>query len=150
MGRSQETSNKKEVRNKKDKKRKEKEQKRAKKKTEGTRSFDDMIAYVNEFGMISTTPPDADKRSVVDVESIQLSATRNSPESVADRTKTGVVSMFNNQKGYGFIRETNTNRSIFVHMNSLIDIIKEGDTVSFEVTSSPKGDSAQQVRLIKP
>jgi len=150
MGRSQETSNKKEVRNKKDKKRKEKEQKRAKKKNEGTRSFDDMIAYVDEFGKITTTPPDADKRSEVDVESIQLSATRITPESEADRTKTGVVSMFNNQKGYGFIREANTNRSIFVHMNSLIDIIKEGDTVSFEVTSGPKGDSAQQVRLIKP
>jgi len=149
MGRSQETSNKKEVRNKKDKKRKEKDLKRAKKKNEGSRTFDDMIAYVNEFGMITTTPPDADKKSVVDVESIQISVTRNSVDSVVDRTKKGIVTMFNDQKGYGFIREINTNRSVFVHANSLIDRIKEGDTVSFEVMSGPKGDSAQQVRVVK-
>jgi cold shock CspA family protein len=150
MGRSQETSNKKEVKSKQDKKRKEKEQKRARKKSEGARSFDDMIAYVNEFGMITTTPPDADKKTVVDAESIQISVTRNTAESVADRTKTGVVAMFNDQKGYGFIRETNSTRSIFVHVNSLIDRIKEGDKVTFEVASGPKGDSAQQVRLVKP
>ena len=66
MGRSQETFGKKEVRNKKDKKRKDKEQKRAKKKSEGKKSnFDDMIAYVDEFGMITSTPPDPDKKKLM-------------------------------------------------------------------------------------
>ncbi|MBA4322888.1 MAG: DNA-binding protein, partial [Odoribacter sp.] len=59
MGRPQETFNKKEVRNKKEKKRKEKEKKRLiRKETGKTSSFDDMIAYVDEFGMLSSTPPD--------------------------------------------------------------------------------------------
>jgi hypothetical protein len=62
MGRSQETFGKKEVRTKKEKKRKEKEQKRAKRKSEGKKnSFDDMIAYVDEFGKITSTPPDPEK-----------------------------------------------------------------------------------------
>ncbi len=81
MGRSQETFSKKEVRNKKEKKRKEKEQKRALKKSEGKKSsFDDMIAYVDEFGKISSTPPDPDKKTVVVAESIELKITKNNPE----------------------------------------------------------------------
>jgi S-adenosylmethionine hydrolase len=82
MGRSQETFNKKEVRNKKEKKRKEKELKRAKKKIEGKKSsFDEMIAYVDEFGKITSIPPDPGKKTVIDAESIELNITRNKPES---------------------------------------------------------------------
>ena len=62
MGRSQETSNKKEVKNKKDKKRKEKEKKRLIRKESGKSSFADMIAYVDEFGKITSTPPDPAKK----------------------------------------------------------------------------------------
>ena len=62
MGRSQETTGKKEVRNRKEKKRKEKAEKKAKRKTEGKKSsFDDMIAYVDEFGKITSYPPDPEK-----------------------------------------------------------------------------------------
>ena len=60
MSRSQETYNKKEVRNKKEKKRKDKEKKRLDRKENATegKSFDDMIAYVDENGRLSSTPPD--------------------------------------------------------------------------------------------
>ena len=59
MGRSQETFHKKEVRNKKEKKRKEKEAKKlARREHEKKGSLDDMIAYVDENGMITDTPPD--------------------------------------------------------------------------------------------
>lgn len=148
MGRSQETYNKKEVKNKKEKKRKEKEQKREKKKGEGTRSFDDMIAYVNEFGMITSTPPDATKKTEVDADSIQLSVTRNSPENAESKMRQGVVTAFYEKKGYGFIREADTNRNIFFHVNNLVDRIKENDVVSFEIVRGPKGDSANEVKLI--
>ena len=68
MGRAMETRNKKDVRNKKDKKRKEKEKKRLIRKETGKSSFDDMIAYVDEYGRISATPPDPNKKiQVVDV-----------------------------------------------------------------------------------
>ena len=59
MGRSQESFNKKEVRKKKEKKRQDKEKKRlARKEGEKKNSLDDMIAYVDENGMITDTPPD--------------------------------------------------------------------------------------------
>ena len=60
MARSQETFNKKEVRNKKEKKRKEKAEKRAAKKDqEKTSNLDDMIVYVDEDGNLTSTPPPA-------------------------------------------------------------------------------------------
>jgi cold shock CspA family protein len=151
MGRSQETFGKKEVRKKKDKKRKDKEVKRAKKKSEGKKSnFDDMIAYVDEFGMISSTPPDPDKKKIdVVVESIELKITRNNPQSAPDFVRKGIVSTFNKSKGYGFIRDLSSNQSVFVHVNSLLEPVNENDVVSFEIGKGAKGPAAMKVKLYK-
>jgi cold shock CspA family protein len=150
MGRSQETFGKKEVRTRKEKKRKEKEQKRAKKKSEGKKSsFDDMIAYVDEFGKISSTPPDPDKKTVIDAESIELKITKNNPESAPDFVRKGVVTFFNESKGYGFIRDLQSNQSVFVHANNLLEPVKENNIVSFEIGKGPKGPSAMNVKLFK-
>jgi cold shock CspA family protein len=146
MGRSQETSNKKEVRTRKEKKRKEKEQKRAKKKSEGTKSFDDMIAYVDEFGMITSTPPDPSKRVAVSAESIELKITRNNPLPLNTLHK-GVVTFFNKSKGYGFINDLETQKNVFVHINNVMEPIEERSVVVFEMGKGPKGPSAMKVRI---
>ena len=73
MGRSQETYKKKDVRKKRAKKRKEKEEKRmAKKDNEKKGGLDDMIAYVDENGVISSTPPDPRLKEKVDPEDIDI------------------------------------------------------------------------------
>jgi cold shock CspA family protein len=150
MGRSQETFGKKEVKSKNDKKRKDKEQKRARKKTEGKkRSFDDMIAYVDEFGMIRSTPPDPGKRTVIEAESIELGATRNRLESSPDPLRKGVVTFFNESKGYGFIQDTATNERIFVHSSNLLDPVVENSIVVFEMGKGPRGTTAIKVKLFK-
>jgi cold shock CspA family protein len=150
MSRSQETFNKKEVRNRKEKKRKEKNEKRAKKKSEGKKSsFDDMIAYVDEFGMISSTPPDPDKRTVIDAGSIELKITKNNPETAQDSQRKGVVTFFNGSKGYGFIRDLESNQSIFVHANNMLEPVIENNIVSFEINKGPRGLSAMNVKLFK-
>jgi cold shock CspA family protein len=150
MGRSQETSGKKEIRNKKEKKRKEKEQKRALKKMSGKkRSFDEMIAYVDEFGKISSVPPDPDKKTVVDADSIELTITRNSQEMVQDTLKKGIVTFFNESKGFGFIRDTESDEKIFVHANNLTEPVRENDLVIFEIEKGPRGLSAINVKLLK-
>jgi len=150
MGRSQETYGKKEVRKKKDKKRKDKEQRRAIKKTEGKKSnFDDMIAYVDEFGMISSTPPDPDKKIEVEVGSIELATTRNNPQVAPDFVRKGIVSTFNKSKGYGFIRDLSSNQSVFVHVNNLLEIVNENDIVVFEIGKGAKGPAAMKVKLYK-
>jgi cold shock CspA family protein len=150
MGKSQETYGKKEVRTKNEKKRKEKEQKRAKKKNEVKRSsFDDMIAYVDEFGMITSTPPDPDKKIVISAESIELKITKNKPESGPDFVRKGVVTFFNDSKGFGFIRDLQSNQRVFVHVNSLLEPVKENNVVVFEIGKGPKGISAMKVKLFK-
>jgi cold shock CspA family protein len=150
MGRSQETYGKKEVRKKKEKKRQDKEKKRAQKKTEGKKSsFDDMIAYVDEYGKITATPPDPNKKTVVIAENIELNLTRNDPANESDYIRKGVVTFFNESKGYGFIRDLNSQKSIFVHSKNLLEPIVENNLVVFEEGKGPKGPTAMKVKLFK-
>jgi cold shock CspA family protein len=150
MGRSQESFGKKEVRNKRAKKRKEKEQKRANKKSETKKnSFDDMIAYVDEFGMITPTPPDPDKREEVDAESIELDITKNRPEVDPAAPHKGVVTYFNKSKGYGFIRDLDSNQRIFVHISNMLDPVEENSVVEYESGKGFKNASAINVKLFK-
>jgi cold shock CspA family protein len=150
MGRSQETSNKKEVKNKKDKKRKEKEKKKLIKKETGKKgSFDDMIAYVDEYGKISSTPPDPNKKIEVEVDDIETGAKKNIPSAKASYIRKGVVTFFNDSKGFGFIRDMENKQSVFVHANNLQEPIKENNIVTFEIGKGPKGLTALNVRLFK-
>ena len=150
MGRSQETFNKKEVRSKKEKKRKEKEKKRlARKDNEKSGSLDDMIAYVDENGMISSTPPDPNKKKKeVKLEDIEIGVPKREHEEY-DPIRKGTVAFFNDSKGFGFIRDSETKESVFVHINNVIDEIREGNLVTFEVEMGPKGPSAIQVKISK-
>jgi cold shock CspA family protein len=150
MGRSQETAGKKGVKAKNEKKRKEKQQKRALKKVEGKKSsFDDMIAYVDEFGRISSTPPDPDKKTEIAAENIELTITRNSQDNPQDLVKKGVVTFFDDSKGFGFIRELESNQSVFVHVNSLSERISENNLVTFEVVKGVKGPAAINVKIVR-
>ena len=151
MGRSQETFNKKEVRNKKEKKRKEKEKKKlARKENEKKGSLDDMIAYVDEHGNITSTPPDPTKKKKgVKLEDIQLGVPNRDSGEPFDPVRKGIVSFFNDSKGYGFIKDLETKESVFVHVNNLIDEIKEGNLVSYEVEMGHKGPAATKVKLSK-
>ncbi|HEX2967594.1 MAG TPA: cold shock domain-containing protein [Bacteroidales bacterium] len=150
MGRSQETFNKKDVRTRKEKKRKAKVEKREKKKSEGKKgSFDDMIAYVDEFGRITSTPPDPNKKVLIEADKIEFAPVRNRPQTAPDFLRKGVVVSFNDSKGYGFIRDLETNKSVFVHANNLEDKVKENNIVVFEIGKGAKGSVALKVRLLK-
>lgn len=149
MGRSQETYNKKEIRNKKEKKRKEKEQKRLDRRdSDKSGSFEDMIAYVDENGMLTSTPPDPGRKNVVNTEDIEIS-TRRQEDIPFDPEKKGTVTFYNESKGFGFIRESETQMSVFVHVNQLLEPIKEGNLVSFIIEKGVKGPTATQVKLIR-
>ncbi len=60
---------------------------------------------------------------------------------------TGTVKFYNEAKGFGFITEAGVGEH-FVHASGLIDQIKEGDTVEFELENGKKGLNAVQVRVI--
>lgn len=61
--------------------------------------------------------------------------------------KTGTVKFFNETKGFGFIIEEGTNAEHFVHVSGLIDKVKEGDNVEFELKEGKKGLNAVNVKV---
>lgn len=145
MGKSQETYNKKEKEKKRLKKRKEKEAKREERKASGTASFEDMISYVDEYGNITDTPPDPSKKEVINAEDIEIGVSSREEEEV-DPIRQGKVEFFNEEKGFGFIKENGTNEKYFVHVSSLLEEINENDKVSFELERGMKGMNAVRVK----
>ena len=63
--------------------------------------------------------------------------------------KEGVVKFFNNSKGFGFIKPSDSSEDIFVHQSGLIDEIRENDRVQFEVERGKKGLNAVKVQVIQ-
>ena len=55
-------------------------------------------------------------------------------------------------KNFGFITQEGEEKDLFFHANELVDVdfsqLSEGDVVSFEVTQSPKGPAAVQVKKV--
>ena len=66
------TTGKRDIEKKKQQKREEKQKRKQERANAGTRSFDDMIAYVDENGMLHSTPPEKSKVEV-DLENIAVS-----------------------------------------------------------------------------
>ncbi len=62
--------------------------------------------------------------------------------------KKGTVKFFNGAKGFGFIIDDETSKEYFVHVSGLIDEIREGDAVEFELTEGKKGLNAVNVRVV--
>ena len=60
----------------------------------------------------------------------------------------GTVKFFNDSKGFGFIIEDDSRKEHFVHVSGLIDEIREGDNVEFELTEGRKGLNAVNVKVI--
>ncbi|MBX2905532.1 MAG: cold shock domain-containing protein [Taibaiella sp.] len=141
-----ETFSKKEKEKKKAKERQDKAQKMKERKENNAKgkSLEDMMAYIDENGNITSVPPDPSKKREIDLESIQLGAAKN--EVNADPVRKGVVSFFNDAKGYGFIVDSETRENIFVHSNNLQHPVKERDRVTFETERTPKGMNAIKVK----
>ena len=109
------------------------------------KSLDEMMAYIDENGNISDTPPDPKKMKVFKQEDINIGVPKFE-EREEDLIRTGVVTYFNNDKGFGFINDLQTQERVFVHVNQLSEPLKEGDKLTFEVEMGPKGPSAINVK----
>ena len=147
MARSTETFSKKEkekARLKKSKDKKEKAEDRKANSGKG-KSLEDMMAYIDEHGNITSTPPDPSRKIKINAEDIQIGVAKQ--EDVPyDTVRNGVITFFNESKGYGFIRDLQTQESIFVHINALTEPLKENNMVTFETEQGPKGLSAIKVK----
>lgn len=151
MAKSKETFNKKEKEKKRLKERQEKKQRMEYRKANAVKgkSLDDMIAYIDEDGNISSTPPDPKKKKIFAVEEIQIAVPKEAEVDAVKVTHQGVVSFFNQAKGFGFIKDGTSGERIFVHINQLQEQIAEDDEVTYEVEIGFKGPSALDVKKIK-
>lgn len=148
MGKSQESWNKREKEKKKAKKREDKMKKKAERQEGEPTSFNDMIAYVDELGNIVDTPPDISAKEEINAEDIIIGIPPKEEMEEAGEQR-GTVSFYNEDKGYGFIKVNGSNDSLFTHVNSHIDPIKEGNLVTYEVVPGDKGPQAVNVRVVK-
>lgn len=60
----------------------------------------------------------------------------------------GTVKFFNETKGFGFITDDETKKEYFVHVSGLIDEIREGDVVEYELEEGRKGLNAVDVKVL--
>ncbi|MFZ1257204.1 MAG: cold shock domain-containing protein, partial [Saprospiraceae bacterium] len=103
MGRTQETYSKKENEKKRLKKRQDKKEKQEERKANSKKGMglENEFSYVDENGNVSSTPPDPKRMISVKREDIQLGIKKQDPSERADPVRTGVVTFFNESKGYG-------------------------------------------------
>jgi len=147
MAKSQQTFSKIEKEKKKLKKREEKQKKKEERRANSNKGngLDSMIAYVDENGYLTDTPPDPRKK--VKAENIEIGVPKREKVEF-DPVRKGKVAFFNDSKGYGFINDEETQERYFVHVNGLMQEVKENDRVSFELEKGQKGMNAVRVKKI--
>jgi cold shock CspA family protein len=144
MARSKESSNKREKEKQRQKEKREKAEKMEERRANQAKgkTLDDMLAYVDEDGNITSTPPDPLKRKPVNAEDIDIGVPKR--EDNDDPLKEGRIDYFDSSKGFGFIIQTNGDK-IFFHINQTTYPVREGDIVNYTVERGPKGWNAVDV-----
>lgn len=139
--------NKRELEKKKQSKRLEKQKRKEERKANGSSgSFDDMIAYVDENGVITDTPPDLDAKQEIDIENIMVSTPKK--EDMEEPVLKGRVEFFNTEKRYGFIKDSGSVKKYFFHASNAPESINEGSMVVFELEKGQKGLNAVRISFI--
>src|SRR5690606_30144457 len=102
MAKSQDTFNKKEKEKKRLKKRQDKAEKKEERQANSNKGkgMDEMMAYIDENGNISSTSPDPRKKKTFKAEDIQLGVPKQEDMDPAELIRNGIVSFFNESKGY--------------------------------------------------
>lgn len=148
MARPQETFNKKEQEKLRAKKRKEKQEKKEARKANPKLSGEDLYVYVDENGHLTSTPPDPSKKIIVDAESIEIGIPKKEDLEEVETERKGIVDFYDTSKGFGFIKETDSDNKFFFHVKGLIDEVKEGNKVTYELEKGLKGMNAVRVKKI--
>jgi cold shock CspA family protein len=148
MAKSKETFNKREKEKQRQKEKQHKREKMEERKANQVKgkSLNDMMAYIDENGNITSTPPDPKKRTVVNVEDIQIGVPKFVEEEEVPRE--GRVDYFNDSKGFGFIVDKRGEKYFF-HVNQLTEQVRENDKVNFEAERGAKGWTAIGIKKIQ-
>ena len=148
MAKSSGTFNKRENEKKRLQKRKEKEQRKEDRKAnKESKSFEDMLAFVDENGNITTTPPNPLKKKPIQETEIDLTS-KNKGATAQPYQRQGVVKFFDTEKGYGFIKDDQSGEEFFFHHKAADFPIAQSHRVSFEIEKGLKGLNAVRITKI--
>lgn len=139
------TFSKREIAKRKRERRKEKEERREARKSEARCTFEEMIAYVDQYGVITDTPPVVERKAVK-IEDIEISIP---PKTESDEISElrGRIEFYNETKGFGFIKDRDSVRKYFFHRSNVNGQIRENNTVTFTLERGPKGMNAVNVKM---
>ena len=142
------TSGKREREKIKQTKRLDKQRKREERQSSGSRNFEEMLAYVDENGVITSTPPELNpNKEEIKQEDILISTPKQEDIETPTVLK-GRVDYFNESKGYGFIKDLGSDEKYFFHVsNNTLTDISETDIVTFELERGLRGMNAINIRI---
>ena len=142
------TSGKREREKIKQTKRLDKQRKREERQSSGSRNFEEMLAYVDENGVITSTPPELNpNKEEIKQEDILISTPKKEDIETPTVLK-GRVDYFNESKGYGFIKDLGSDEKYFFHVsNNTLTDISETDIVTFELERGLRGMNAINIRI---
>ena len=103
-----------------------------------------MIAYVDENGMITSTPPTENiKKEEIKQEEIVISTPKKEKE--VPTVMKGREKFFHTSKGFGFIKDLSGTEKYFFHVNNVMADISENDIVTFDLERGIKGMNAVNI-----
>lgn len=149
MARSKETFNKREKEKHRQQQKQQKREKMEDRKANANKkkSLDDMMAYIDENGNITSTPPDPSKKRIFSAEEIEIGVPKQTEET-GDEINSGVVDYFNQSKGFGFIKDDSSGERLFFHVNNLLEQIDERDRVTYDIEKGAKGFNAVNIKKV--
>lgn len=148
MAKSKITFNKKEKEKQRQKNKLEKKEKMEERRANQVKgkSLEQMMAYIDENGNISSTPPDPRKKINIQAEDIPIGVPKYVEEEQVARE--GRVDYFNESKGFGFILDKRGEK-FFFHVNQLTEAVRENDRVTFEAERGPRGWTAVAIKKLQ-
>jgi cold shock CspA family protein len=106
------------------------------------------MAYIDEDGNITSTPPDPKRKRVFNAEEIEIGVPKQTNETDGE-PNTGSVDYYNDSKGFGFIRDKQTGERLFFHVNQLQgEELRENDKVTYDIERGAKGFNAVNIKKL--
>jgi len=147
MTRSKQTNIKREKEKKRQKKKQEKAERRIERQSNSNKGkgLDAMIAYVDDKGNLSDMPADPLKKEEIGSSESLPGARKEEQNTASALLSHGKVSYYNEQKGYGFIKDSVTKGTVFFYIASLPGPVKLNDMLSYKVIKGPRGTTAENI-----
>ena len=103
--------------------------------------------YVDENGILHSTPEGVKPKEEIDASEIEISIPKKG-EAEEVLPLNGRIEHFNVSRGYGFIKDLGSGEKYFFHVTSAPEGITEGDNVTFEIERGTRGMNAVRISII--